>query len=84
MTIGRLKWNFSKVLPFHDGLRRALYVNLDIFATNNYIFLLYVTYTPTLKNHRGKTSNKGAKVDWQFTAKDVRIKLCRIYPTLNG
>jgi len=28
--------------------------------------------------------NKGAKVNWQFTAEDARIKLRRLYPTLVG
>ena len=28
-------------------------------------------------------NNKGAKVNWQFTTKDARIKLRRLYPTLN-
>jgi len=27
-------------------------------------------------------NNKEAKVNWQFTTKDARIKLSRIYPTL--
>lgn len=27
-------------------------------------------------------NNKGAKVNWQFTTKDARIKLRRLYPTL--
>lgn len=27
-------------------------------------------------------NNKNAKVNWQFTAKDARIKLSRLYPTL--
>lgn len=29
-------------------------------------------------------NNKGAKVNWQFTTKDARIKLSRLYPTLYG
>ena len=29
-------------------------------------------------------NNKGAKVNWQFTTKDARIKLSRLYPTLDG
>lgn len=29
-------------------------------------------------------NNKGAKVNWQFTAKDARIKLSRLYPSLDG
>jgi hypothetical protein len=28
--------------------------------------------------------NKGAKVNWQFTAEDARIKLRRPYPTIDG
>ena len=28
-------------------------------------------------------SNKGAKINWQFTAEDARIKLRRLYPTLD-
>jgi hypothetical protein len=28
-------------------------------------------------------NNKNAKVKWQFTTKDARIKLSRLYPTLN-
>mgnify|MGYP001379918051 CR=1 FL=1 len=28
--------------------------------------------------------NKGAKVSWQFTAEDARIKLRRLYPTIDG
>ena len=28
--------------------------------------------------------NKKAKVNWQFTAEDARIKLSRLYPTLDG
>lgn len=28
-------------------------------------------------------NNKNAKVNWQFTAKDARIKLSRLYPTLD-
>ncbi len=28
--------------------------------------------------------NKNAKVNWQFTAEDARIKLSRLYPTLEG
>jgi len=28
--------------------------------------------------------NKNAKVNWQFTAEDARIKLRRLYPTLDG
>jgi hypothetical protein len=28
--------------------------------------------------------NKGAKVNWQFTAEDARIKLRRLYPTIDG
>jgi len=35
--------------------------------------------TLTWQNHR---NNKGAKVDWQFTADDARIKLKRLYPTI--
>ena len=33
------------------------------------------------REHR---NNKGAKVNWQFTAKDARIKLIRLYPTLDS
>ncbi|RCV64919.1 hypothetical protein C5S53_06420 [Methanophagales archaeon] len=29
-------------------------------------------------------NNKSAKVNWQFTAEDARIKLSRLYPTLEG
>lgn len=29
-------------------------------------------------------NNKNAKVNWQFTTKDARIKLSRLYPTLKG
>ena len=29
-------------------------------------------------------NNKNAKVNWQFTTKDARIKLSRLYPTLEG
>jgi hypothetical protein len=29
-------------------------------------------------------NNKGAKVNWQFTTKDARIKLRRLYPTLES
>ena len=29
-------------------------------------------------------NNKNAKVNWQFTAKDARIKLLRLYPTLDS
>lgn len=29
-------------------------------------------------------NNKGAKVNWQFTTKDARIKLKRLYPTLES
>jgi len=28
--------------------------------------------------------NKSAKINWQFTAEDARIKLRRLYPTLDG
>jgi hypothetical protein len=28
-------------------------------------------------------NNKNAKVNWQFTAEDARVKLFRLYPTLN-
>ena len=28
-------------------------------------------------------NNKNAKVNWQFTAEDARIKLRRLYPTLD-
>ncbi len=33
------------------------------------------------ENHR---NNKNAKVNWQFTTEDARIKLSRLYPTLEG
>ena len=29
-------------------------------------------------------TNKNAKVNWQFTAEDARIKLRRLYPTIDG
>jgi hypothetical protein len=29
-------------------------------------------------------NNKEAKVNWQFTADDARIKLSRLYPTLDS
>jgi hypothetical protein len=29
-------------------------------------------------------NNKNAKVNWQFTTKDARIKLSRLYPTIDG
>jgi hypothetical protein len=29
-------------------------------------------------------NNKNAKVDWQFTTEDARIKLSRLYPTLKS
>jgi predicted AAA+ superfamily ATPase len=29
-------------------------------------------------------NNKSAKVNWQFIAEDARIKLRRLYPTLDG
>ena len=28
--------------------------------------------------------NKNAKINWQFTTPDARIKLARLYPTLDG
>lgn len=28
-------------------------------------------------------NNKNAKVNWQFTTEDARIKLARLYPTLD-
>jgi hypothetical protein len=37
--------------------------------------------TSAWQEHR---NNKGAKVNWQFTTKDARIKLKRLYPTLDG
>jgi hypothetical protein len=27
-------------------------------------------------------NNKNAKVNWQFTTEDLRIKLARLYPTI--
>jgi len=35
--------------------------------------------TTAWQNHR---NNKDAKVNWQFTADDARIKLKRLYPTI--
>ena len=32
----------------------------------------------------GHRNNKNAKVNWQFTTKDARIKLSRLYPTLES
>jgi hypothetical protein len=29
-------------------------------------------------------NNKEAKVNWQFTADDARIKLSRLYPTIDS
>jgi uncharacterized protein YjiS (DUF1127 family) len=29
-------------------------------------------------------NNRNAKVNWQFTTKDARIKLSRLYPTLDA
>jgi len=29
-------------------------------------------------------NNKGAKVNWQFTTEDARIKLHRLYPTIDS
>ncbi len=29
-------------------------------------------------------NNKNAKVNWRFTTEDARIKLARLYPTLEG
>jgi len=29
-------------------------------------------------------NNKNAKVNWQFTTRDARIKLSRLYPTLEN
>ncbi len=29
-------------------------------------------------------NNKNAKVNWQFTVEDARIKLTRLYPTLEA
>lgn len=29
-------------------------------------------------------NNRNSKIDWQFTTNDARIKLKRLYPTLNG
>ena len=29
-------------------------------------------------------NNKNAKLNWQFTAEDTRIKLSRLYPTLES
>ena len=29
-------------------------------------------------------NNKGAKINWQFTAADARIKLKRLYPTIGN
>jgi hypothetical protein len=29
-------------------------------------------------------NNKNARIDWQFTTKDARIKLKKLYPSLNG
>ena len=37
--------------------------------------------TSAWQEHR---NNKGAKVNWQFTTKDARVKLKRLYPTLGG
>ena len=34
----------------------------------------------TWQNHR---NNQNAKINWQFTTKDARIKLRRLYPTLD-
>jgi len=31
-----------------------------------------------------RRDNLAAKVNWQFTTEDARIKLRRLYPTLNG
>jgi hypothetical protein len=29
-------------------------------------------------------NNKNAKVNWRFTTADARVKLSRLYPTLDG
>jgi hypothetical protein len=29
-------------------------------------------------------NNKNAKVNWRFTTEDARVKLSRLYPTLDG
>ena len=29
-------------------------------------------------------NNKNSKINWQFTAEDARIKLSRLYPTLES
>ena len=33
---------------------------------------------------QGQRNNKNAKVNWQFSTKDARIKLLRLYPTFDG
>ena len=38
-----------------------------------------ISETKAWQNHR---NNKTAKIDWQFTTKDSRIKLKRLYPSI--
>jgi len=37
-----------------------------------------------VKAWQDNRNNKNAKIDWQFTTKDARIKLKRLYPSLEG
>ena len=39
--------------------------------------------TQQAQNWYEKRNNKSAKVDWQFKTKDARIKLKRLYPSIN-
>jgi hypothetical protein len=37
-----------------------------------------------IESYQNKRNTKQAKVDWQFTTKDARVKLKRLYPSIES
>jgi hypothetical protein len=71
--------DFCSIMKIFMAL--AVFDIAELFFYNR-INILYVTLL--INNIYPVRNNKNAKVNWQFTAKDARTKLKRLYPTLES
>jgi hypothetical protein len=62
--------------PFGPKLKCDVFLIMYLISAARYTNAFILSYT--------SRNNKNAKVDWQFTTKDARIKLSRLYPTIES
>ncbi len=63
------------------------FIPIDRFGLNGQCLNRHISTIDSVKDEvdawQSNRNNKNSKINWQFTTKDARIKLKKLYPSIN-